>query len=350
MSMDIQIKSLQNSLSAAASNMAAWRRQAEAEEKMNMDRKVAEAEEEWRSLQEELRAAWAEDERGRMEELVVGLEGPREPYAFKSSAAINKNENDPSDAFERGVSSFEAGEIADAISAFEEVLNLDQSNAKAWRYLGRCHQEVDSDADAITCFEHAVQVDPYDLDSLLNLGVSYVNEMDQARALRSIRGWLAGNPAYSHLSGPSELHESANPELQLESQSPVEQDPLQSVVAGRVEPTRTHVNLTRPRTASVETPPQGYTSWETLVGKDDLGSLYDANRRLSSEDLIKTYRARPSTAPRPGSRYAYLRKKGSIHTPGRIFHGNHWLRGRHVEAVAEGDPSVPASFFFRWPL
>ena len=95
----------------------------------------------------------------------------------------------------------------------------------------------------------------------------------------------------------------------------------------------------------METPPQGYTSWETLVGKDDLGSLYEANRRLSSEDLIKTYRARPSTAPRPGSRYAYLKKKGSIHTPGRIFHGNHWLRGRHVEAVAEGDP-----FFYRVPF
>ena len=136
------------------------------------------------------------------------------------------------------------------------------------------------------------------------------------------------------------------PELQLEPQSPVEPDPLQSVVAGRVEPTRTHVNLTRPRTASVETPPQGYTSWETLVGKDDLGSLYDANRRLSSEDLIKTYRARPSTAPRPGSRYAYLKKKGSIHTPGRIFHGNHWLRGRHVEAVAEGDPFFYGVLFF----
>ena len=135
------------------------------------------------------------------------------------------------------------------------------------------------------------------------------------------------------------------PELQLES--PATEDPLQAVVAGREEPTRTSVNLTRPRTASVETPPQGYTSWETLVGKDDLGSLYEANRRLSSEDLIKTYRARPSTAPRPGSRYAYLRKKGSIRAPGRIFHGNHWLRGRHVEAVAEGDPSVPASSFFR---
>ena len=137
------------------------------------------------------------------------------------------------------------------------------------------------------------------------------------------------------------------PELQLES--PATEDPLQAVVAGREEPTRTSVNLTRPRTASVETPPQGYTSWETLVGKDDLGSLYEANRRLSCEDLIKTYRARPSTAPRPGSRYAYLKKKGSIHTPGRIFHGNHWLRGRHVEAVAEGDPSVPASFFFPVP-
>ena len=134
------------------------------------------------------------------------------------------------------------------------------------------------------------------------------------------------------------------PELQLES--PATEDPLQSVVAGREEPTRTSVNLTRPRTASVETPPQGYTSWETLVGKDDLGSLYEANRRLSSEDLIKTYRARPSTAPRPGSRYAYLKKKGSIHTPGRIFHGNHWLRGRHVEAVAEGDPFFYGVLFF----
>jgi hypothetical protein len=140
------------------------------------------------------------------------------------------------------------------------------------------------------------------------------------------------------------------PELQLEPQSPVEQDPLQSVVAGREPTQKTMVNLTRPRTASVETPPQGYTSWETLVGKDDLGSLYEANRRLSSEDLIKTYKARPSTAPRPGSRYAYLRKKGSIRAPGRIFHGNHWLRGRHVEAVAEGDPSVPASLFFRRDL
>ena len=134
------------------------------------------------------------------------------------------------------------------------------------------------------------------------------------------------------------------PELQLES--PATEDPLQSVVAGREEPTRTSVNLTRPRTASVETPPQGYTSWETLVGKDDLGSLYEANRRLSSEDLIKTYKARPSTAPRPGSRYAYLKKKGSIHTPGRIFHGNHWLRGRHVEAVAEGDPFLYSVLFF----
>ncbi len=138
------------------------------------------------------------------------------------------------------------------------------------------------------------------------------------------------------------------PELQLES--PATEDPLQSVVAGREEPTRTSVNLTRPRTASVETPPQGYTSWETLVGKDDLGSLYEANRRLSSEDLIKTYRARPSTAPRPGSRYAYLKKKGSIHTPGRIFHGNHWLRGRHVEAVAEGDPFFYRVLFFRRDL
>ena len=39
----------------------------------------------------------------------------------------------------------------------------------------------------------------YHLDALLALGVSYVNELDSARALRSLRAWVTHNPRYHGL-------------------------------------------------------------------------------------------------------------------------------------------------------
>ena len=135
------------------------------------------------------------------------------------------------------------------------------------------------------------------------------------------------------------------PELQLES--PATEDPLQSVVAGREEPTRTSVNLTPAADRFGRNTPARLHVLGDVGRQGRPRVLYEANRRLSSEDLIKTYRARPSTAPRPGSRYAYLKKKGSIHTPGRIFHGNHRLRGRPRRGRRRGRPVfLQRPFFF----
>jgi peroxin-5 len=92
------------------------------------------------------------------------------------------------------VQRFEAGELKKAVACFEEALRASPSLTAAWRYLGKCHCELDADDEAIVCLETAVQHDPYCLDSLLQLGVSYVNEMDALRAGRSLKAWFQNNP------------------------------------------------------------------------------------------------------------------------------------------------------------
>ncbi|RQX75839.1 tetratricopeptide repeat-containing protein [Toxoplasma gondii CAST] len=58
-----------------------------------------------------------------------------------------------------------------------------------------------SDADAIVCLKKGHEVDPYNLDSLLALGVSLTNELDAPQALRNLRDWLANHDEFSALPG-----------------------------------------------------------------------------------------------------------------------------------------------------
>jgi peroxin-5 len=62
--------------------------------------------------------------------------------------------------------------------------------------LGMSHQEHDEDRKAIQCLERAVEEDPYNLDALLALGVSFVNELNSERALRTLKTWVEHNPSF----------------------------------------------------------------------------------------------------------------------------------------------------------
>mmetsp|Transcript_22244 Transcript_22244/g.61802 ORF Transcript_22244/g.61802 Transcript_22244/m.61802 type:complete len:585 (-) Transcript_22244:48-1802(-) len=102
------------------------------------------------------------------------------------------------DWMKEGMRQFEAGNIKEAIRAFEMELQLgNENNAKAWRMLGRCHAENDQDREAILCLEHAVDRDPYSAEALLDLGVSYVNELNHEKALESLLSWITHNPNYA---------------------------------------------------------------------------------------------------------------------------------------------------------
>ena len=99
--------------------------------------------------------------------------------------------------FEKGMHLFNDGEIKEAIEAFQAFVEGETDDpSEGWRMLGLSHQEHDEDRKAIICLERAVEEDPYNLDALLALGVSYVNELNSESALRTLKLWVEHNPSF----------------------------------------------------------------------------------------------------------------------------------------------------------
>ncbi len=114
-----------------------------------------------------------------------------------SNTATNNN-NFPEDLFEQGLQHFEEGNLSEAILCFESTLrNIDPEHADAWRMLGRCHTENDEDSKAIVCMRRAIERDPFSPETLLALGVAYVNELDHERAVETLKSWVANHPLYA---------------------------------------------------------------------------------------------------------------------------------------------------------
>ena len=120
----------------------------------------------------------------------------------------NTTNNFPDDLYEQGLQHFEEGNISEAILCFESTLrNIDPEHADAWRMLGRCHTENDEDSKAITCMMRSIERDPYSPESLLALGVAYVNELDHDRAVETLKNWVANHPLYAGMDMAGALKE-----------------------------------------------------------------------------------------------------------------------------------------------
>lgn len=110
----------------------------------------------------------------------------------------------PENLYEQGLTHFNEGNIPEAILCFESTLrNVDMENADAWRMLGKCHTENDADSKAIVCWLKSLERDPYSPETLLALGVAYVNELDWEKAVESLRGWVGNHPLYAGMENAS---------------------------------------------------------------------------------------------------------------------------------------------------
>lgn len=101
--------------------------------------------------------------------------------------------------FDKGMELFTQGDIPEAILAFEASLQVNADNDECWRMLGVSHTENDDDKLAIQCLRRAVDIDAYNLEALISLGASYVNEMEPAKALDTLKAWVAHNPRFEGL-------------------------------------------------------------------------------------------------------------------------------------------------------
>jgi peroxin-5 len=161
---------------------------------------------------EELAAAWAQSE-AEYDQLVE--EDPSNLW----TGEMPQNETRPYEFFnteeptemlnwmEEGLKHFREGNLKEAIRSFEmELQHNNPDNSTAWRMLGRCHAENDQDPEAIRCLEAAVDRDPYSSESLLALGVSYVNELNHEKALENMKALFTHNPKYAGMEIPADIY------------------------------------------------------------------------------------------------------------------------------------------------
>lgn len=133
------------------------------------------------------------------------------PQAYEFTNKVGNDEDMPKDPInwmDEGIRHFQQGNLKEAIRSFEmELQQNNPDNATAWRMLGRCHAENDMDPEAIKCLEAAVDRDPYSPESLLALGVSYVNELNYVKALENMKAWFTHNPKYAGMELPIDASE-----------------------------------------------------------------------------------------------------------------------------------------------
>ena len=65
--------------------------------------------------------------------------------------------------------------------------------------MGQLYQENDQDDYAIIAFKKAYEIDPFDIDSVLCLGISCTNELEQREAIQHLNNWLKYHPDFSPL-------------------------------------------------------------------------------------------------------------------------------------------------------
>merc|ERR1719453_864424 len=64
----------------------------------------------------------------------------------------------------------------------------------------------DDDKKAILSLTKAVDYDPYNLEALLPLGTSYVNELNPTKALEALKAWVSHNPKFHGISVSPDIY------------------------------------------------------------------------------------------------------------------------------------------------
>jgi peroxin-5 len=119
---------------------------------------------------------------------------PNNPYLFHE------------DPYMEGFALQQAGNLAEAVLAFEAACQKDLSHQEAWKTLGVTQAENEKDTMAIRALNKARELNPKDVEVHAALAVSHTNESNHAQALRALKEWLLAQPAYETL-GSVVLHD-----------------------------------------------------------------------------------------------------------------------------------------------
>jgi len=206
--------------------------------------------------------------------------------------------------FDEGMKLFQAGDLRNAVLAFQAVIGSEKTHSEAWRMLGVVHQENDEDRKAIQCFERAVEYDAYNLDALLGLGVSYVNELDHHNALKNLKAWIVNNPSFVGLEVQKDEYSDGSMmdevmQLMLKAAEWAPKDPsVQEVLGVLFNVTRDYSSASAAFRKAVDARPDDYSLWNKC------GATLANSSPSKSEEAIPAYLR--AIELRPGYARAHL--------------------------------------------
>ncbi|CAD7935987.1 unnamed protein product [Amoebophrya sp. A120] len=123
----------------------------------------------------------------------------RFPLAADGPAAAGQTVPSPESPMELALKLIAEGKDQEAIQVLEIEVQRNADSSEGWCLLGQLYANLDQDIEAIKCLVKGHEADPYNLDSLLQLGVSCTNELDQVEALRYLYKWVESHEDYGHL-------------------------------------------------------------------------------------------------------------------------------------------------------
>ena len=110
-----------------------------------------------------------------------------------------QNAENPIDLVAKARELVDQQKMQEAMLCLEAEVQKNAQNHEAWKLLGQLFQESDQDDKAILAFKNAHEQDPYDLDSLLALGISFTNELAESDAFDYMNQWLKCHPEYQDI-------------------------------------------------------------------------------------------------------------------------------------------------------
>ena len=122
----------------------------------------------------------------------IKQEGQEYAFRHQGNEYIDCSEN----LLEIAIGLMKEGRDGEALKALEAEVRVNSNSSEGWRLLGELHAQFDRDVDAIKCLEKGHLCDPFNLDSMMALGVSLTNELDSVKAMEVLRQWIDKNEKY----------------------------------------------------------------------------------------------------------------------------------------------------------
>ncbi|CDO92376.1 unnamed protein product [Kluyveromyces dobzhanskii CBS 2104] len=124
------------------------------------------------------------------------------PYRFDSDNQYMQNPN----AYEIGCILMENGaKLSEAALAFEAAVQEDPVHVDAWLKLGLVQTQNEKELNGISALEQCLKLDPQNLEALMTISISYINEGYDQTAFSMLNRWLASK--YPQLGDSTTLDE-----------------------------------------------------------------------------------------------------------------------------------------------